>query len=149
MLYGGLPSPEFVSPVPLKPVMHFKGQILQIKDVPHNTPISYGRTYYTKGPRRIAVISTGYGDGLPRSMSNQADVLIRKRKVSTLGTICMNLTVGDITDVEEAEIGDEVVFLGSQGRKTITGDDLAKWAGTISYEVFCSIGQRNKKEYTS
>ncbi|MCP4665655.1 MAG: alanine racemase [Deltaproteobacteria bacterium] len=149
MLYGGLPSPEFESPVRLKPVMHFKGRIIQIRDLPGQTPISYGRTYYTKGPSRIAILSAGYGDGLPRSMSNRGAVLIGGKRAPIVGTICMNLTLCDITALKGVKPGDEAVFLGSQGRETITGDDMAAWAGAISYEVFCSIGQQNRREYLS
>jgi alanine racemase len=149
MLYGGLPSPEFESPVLLRPVMHFRGRIVQIRELPGQTPISYGRTYYTKGPSRIAILSAGYGDGLSRSMSNVGEVLIGGKRAPMVGTICMNLTVCDITALKGVEPGDEAVFLGSQGQETITGDDMAKWAGTISYEVFCAIGQQNKKEYLS
>jgi len=148
-LYGGLPSPAFISPLSLRPVMHFKGQIVQIRDLPDRTPVSYGRTYYTSGPHRIAILSAGYGDGLPRSISNAGDVLIKGKKATIVGTICMNLTVSDITGIGDAKTGDEAVFLGSQGQQTITGDDIAKRTGTISYEVFCSFGQRNKKEYLS
>lgn len=147
MLYGALPTPEYVSPVPLKPVMNFKGRILQIRDLPDNTPISYGRTYYTNGPRRIASISAGYGNGLPRSMSNRGKVLINGKKAPIVGTICMDLTMCDITDIEDVKPGDEAVFLGSQGQETITADEIAVAADTISYEVLCSIGHQNKKEY--
>jgi len=146
-LYGGLPCPKFLSPIPLKPVMHFRGRVLQIRDLPDRTPVSYGRTFYAEGPRRIAVISAGYADGLPRSMSNAGNVLIRGKKAPIVGMICMNHTVADITEIMDAVIGDPVVFLGSQGAQTITGDDLAESAGTISYEVFCSLGRRNDKEY--
>lgn len=148
MLYGGLPSPEFKTPIQLKPVMGFKGKILQIRELPNRTPISYGRTYYTNGPRRIAILSAGYGDGLPRSISNIGRVLIRGQRAPIVGKICMNLTCCDITDLLHVQKGDEVTFLGSQGKEEITGDDIADWAGTISYEVFCSIGQRSpEKEY--
>jgi alanine racemase len=147
MLYGGRPSPECESPVLLRPVMHFKGRIIQIRDVPGKTPISYGRTYYTNGPSRIAILSAGYGDGLPRRMSNAGQVLIGGKRAPIVGTVCMNLTVCDITALKGLKPGDEAVFLGSQGRETITGDDMATWAGTISYEIFCSIGQQNRKEY--
>ncbi len=147
MLYGGLPSPEYKSPVPLKPAMHFKGRVMQIRDLPDKTPVSYGRTYYTEGRRRIAVLSAGYGDGLPRAMSNRGDVLVKGRKAPIVGTICMNLTMCDITGFEDIKTGEEVVFLGSQGQEAITGDDIGRWAGTISYEVFCSIGGRNIKDY--
>jgi alanine racemase len=149
LLYGGLPSPQFVSPISIRPAMHLKGKILQLRDLPDHTPVSYGRTYYTKGPSRVAVLSAGYGDGLPRSMSNLGKVLVKGKRSPIVGMICMNLTVCDITGREHVKLGDEAVFLGSQGTQTITGDDIARWAGTISYEVFCSIGQRNKKEYLS
>ena len=149
MLYGGLPSPEFSSPVALKTVMNFKGRVLQIREFPERTPVSYGRTYYTEGPRRMAVLSAGYGDGLPRSISNRGNVLIKGKKAPIVGRICMNLTICDITDIRDVKEGDEAVFLGSQGDETITGDDLARWAGTISYEVFCSMGRGYRKEIIS
>ncbi len=147
MLYGGLPSPEFKSPVALKAAMHFKGRVLQVRELPDRTPISYGRTYYTEGQRRMAVLSAGYGDGLPRSMSNRGNVLIKGKKAPIVGRICMNLTICDITGIRDVRPGDEAIFLGSQGDETITADDLARWAGTISYEVLCSIGRGHRKEY--
>ncbi|HBF42779.1 MAG TPA: alanine racemase [Desulfobacteraceae bacterium] len=147
MLYGGLPSPGFRTSVPLRPVMHFKGQVLQVRDLPGNTPLSYGRTYYTKGPRKTAILSAGYGDGLPRNMSNKGKVLIKGKRVPIVGTICMNITICDITGLKGVKSGDESTFLGSQGKETITGDDIGRWADTISYDIFCSIGQRNIKEY--
>ncbi len=146
-LYGGLPSPGFKSPIPLKPVMHFKGRVLQIRNLPDNTPVSYGRTYYTRGTRQLAILSAGYGDGLPRSMSNKGKALVKGQRVPIVGTICMNLSICDITGLSNIEPGEPVVFLGRQDKEVITGDDLARWAGTVSYEVFCSIGQRNRKEY--
>jgi alanine racemase len=147
MLYGGSPSPGFRSPVPLKPVMRFSGRVLQVRRLPPHTPVSYGRTYTTDQERRIAVTSAGYGDGLPRSLSNRGHVLIREDAAPIVGTVCMNQTLCDVTHIEGVLPGDEVVFLGTQGRQTITGDDIARQAQTISYEVFCSIGQRNIKEY--
>lgn len=147
MLYGGLPSPGFRSPLPLKPVMNFKGQIIQVRDLPANTPVSYGRTYYTKGAQRIAVLSAGYGDGLPRSMSNKGKVLVGGIKREVIGRVCMNMIMCDVTGVKDIMPGNEVVFLGTQGEETITGDNMASWAETISYEIFCSIGEGNTKEY--
>lgn len=149
MLYGGLPSPDFISPVPLSPVMHFRAQVLQVRDLPHKTPISYGRTYHTEGPCRVAVVSAGYSDGLPRNLSNRGRVLIKGKRAAIVGTVCMNLTICDITGLKGVEPGDDVVFLGSQGGESIKGDDIAESAGTISYEVFCSIGRKNIREYIS
>jgi len=147
VLYGGYPSPEFSSPVPLRPVMHFKGQILQISDLPDRTPVGYGRTFHTKGPRRVAVLSVGYADGLPRRLSNNGHVIVGGKRAPIVGRVSMNLTAVDITGIEDLETGDEAVILGTQGEQTITGDDMAGNAGTISYEVFCSIGRLNRKEY--
>ncbi len=147
MLYGGLPSPDFKRSVPLKPVMHFKGEVIRIRDLPDNTPVSYGRTYYTKGTQRIAVLSAGYGDGLPRSMSNRGKVLIQGKKADIVGTVCMNMIMCDVSGLTNIRRGSEVVFLGTQGEEAITGDDIARWTQTISYEIFCSIGVGNRKEY--
>ncbi|RLG28612.1 alanine racemase, partial [Methanosarcinales archaeon] len=149
MLYGGLTSPGLKSPVPLRPVMHFKGRVLQVRDLLGQTPVSYGRTYHTDGPSRITVLSAGYADGLPRSLSNRGHVLINDKRDPIIGAVCMNLTICDITGLDHISTGDEAVFLGSQGEKTITGDDMAGCAGTISYEIFCSIGGHNKKDYLS
>lgn len=147
MLYGGLPSPDFHPPVPLKPVMRFSGEVIQVREFPDHTPVSYSRTYYTQGPRRIAVLSAGYGEGLPRAMSNRGKVLIRGKKVSVTGRVCMNMTLVDVTGLEDVVPGDEAVFLGAQGGERITAEDMASWAGTISYDILCSAGQRNPKEY--
>ncbi|MBW1869450.1 MAG: hypothetical protein JRI73_09215 [Deltaproteobacteria bacterium] len=120
-----------------------------VRDLPGKTPISYGRTYYTEGPCRIAVVSAGYGDGLSRNLSNRGKVLIKGEKAAIVGAVCMNLTICDITGLKDVKPGDEVVFLGSQRGESITGDDIARNAGTISYEVFCSIGRKNIREYLS
>ncbi|MBW1996762.1 MAG: alanine racemase [Deltaproteobacteria bacterium] len=147
MLYGGLPSPDFPCPVQLKPVMSFRGRVLQVRDFPSDTPIGYGRTYYTRGPRKIAILSAGYGDGLPRSISNRGMVLIGEKRARIIGNVCMNMTMCDISGMGEVGADGEVVFMGTQGEESITGDNIAEWGDTISYEVFCSIGQRNIRKY--
>lgn len=147
MLYGGLPCPGFQAGIPLEPVMGFSGRVLQVRSFEDNTPLSYGRTYLTKGRQKIAVVSAGYGDGLPRCLSNRARILIRGRGVPVVGRICMNMLLGDVSDIGEVMTGDEVIFLGTEGREIITADDLAGWGDTISYEIFCSLGRCNNKVY--
>jgi len=147
MLYGGLPSPRFPRPVHLKPVMRFSGQIIQVRDFPDHTPIGYGRTYHTRGSQKAAVLSAGYGDGLFRSMSNRGKVLIGGKKVDLIGRISMNMAVCEVSGLKDVSPGMEAVFLGTQGEETITGDDMADWAETVSYEVFCSIGIGRNREY--
>jgi len=149
MLYGGLPCPGFKSPVPLKPVMTFRGEVLQVREVPAGVPISYSRTYHTRGNQRIAVLSAGYADGLPRTLSNRGEVLIGGRRASIVGRVCMNLTMADVTASPDVSPGDEAVFLGCRDGVCLTGDEVASRADTISYEVFCSIGQRSTRNYVS
>ncbi len=149
MLYGGLPSPGFRHPTPLKPVMGFRGQVLQIRDLPDQTPVSYGRRYLIQGHKKIAVISVGYGDGLPRSLSNRGKVIIRGKKINIIGTICMNMIIGDITGIGNVMPGDEAVLLGTQGDQIITGDEIAGLCDTISYEIFLSLGRNTQREYLS
>lgn len=147
MLYGGLPSPDFNPPLPLKPVMRFSGEVIQVREFPDHTPVSYSRTYYTRGPGRIAVLSAGYGEGLPRNLSNRGKVLVRGKKAPITGRVCMDMTMVDVTGLGDIRAGDEAVFLGTQEGERISADDLASWTGTISYEILCSAGQRNPKEY--
>lgn len=147
LLYGGFPSPDFACPVPLRSVMRFTARVLQVRRLDAGTPVSYGRTYYTPGERNVAVISAGYGDGIPRRLSNEGYVLIRGKKAPMIGRICMNLTVCDVTRIRGVRAGDEAVILGAQGEEMIRADDIARWADTISYEVFCTIGQMNQREY--
>jgi alanine racemase len=147
MLYGGLPCPDFANPPPLRHLMTFCSSVLQVREVRHGTPISYGRTFYTDGSRKIAIVSAGYADGLSRSMSNKGMVLIHGQKARIIGRICMNLTIVDVTPIKGVNKGDRVYFLGKNKGNMITADDMACWANTISYEVLCSIGSRNRREY--
>jgi alanine racemase len=73
--------------------------------------------------------------------------LIRGRKAGIVGRVCMNLTMADVSAMDDVQPGDEAVFLGCQEGSCITGDEVAGWAETISYEVFCSIGQRSTRNY--
>ena len=147
ILYGGLPCPGYNPPFEPKPVMSFKGKILQIRNFEDNTPVSYGRTYYTSGQKQIAVISAGYADGLPRSLSNRGKVLIGDKKADITGSVCMNMFACDVTGIKGLKPGDECVILGSQGDETITVDDIAEWSNTISYEILLSIGHASEKIY--
>ncbi|MFP4036078.1 MAG: alanine racemase [Desulfobacteraceae bacterium] len=147
LLYGGLPTPGLRVPFKLRPVMSLKARVLQVRGLPAGTPVSYGRTYYTEGGRRIAVTSAGYSDGVPRALSNRGNVLIQGVKAPIVGRVCMNLTMVDVTGLPGAAAGDEAVFLGVQDGAAITGDDLAEACGTVSYEVFCAIGGSGEKIY--
>jgi len=144
-LYGGLPSPGLEPPVPLAPAMTLRAQVLQVRHLHAGTAVSYGRTFVTKTDCRMAVTSAGYSDGLPRSLSNKGQAMIHGTRVPILGRVCMNLIMVDVSGVARVEPGDEAVFLGSQGGSVLSGDDVAAVCGTISYEIFCAVGQSGKK----
>jgi alanine racemase len=145
MLYGAQPSDVLLRPAQLKPVMAFKSKILQLKDVPKDHPIGYGRTYVTTGPARIATIPVGYDDGYSRLLSNKGQVLIRGQRAPLVGRVSMNMITVDVSHIPSAAEDDEVVLMGDQGRERITADEIAQWCSTISYEVLCGIGRHHYK----
>ncbi len=148
MLYGGLPSPGFRSHINLKPVMGLKCHVLQIRELEHNTPVSYGRRYYTDGKRKIAILSAGYADGIPRAISNKGKAIINNAFAPIRGNLCMNMLACDITGINRVKAGDDCVIMGAVGKNSITGDDIAGLCNTISYEIYLSFGKSLEKEYT-
>ena len=147
MLYGGLPCPGFKTDLKLKPVMSLTARVLQIRNFEDNTPVSYSRTYYTKGARKIAIVSAGYADGIPRNLSNRGRILINGCPADITGNVCMNMFACDVTEIPDVKINDECVVLGNQMGATITGDDIAELCGTISYEIFLSMGLSLERVY--
>jgi alanine racemase len=136
----------------LRPALTWRTAIVHVKPVAPGTAISYGGHWTARRPSRIATIPVGYGDGYDRRLSGRpgfgsADVLVRGRRAQVAGTVCMDLTMIDVTDVPGAEVGDEVVLLGAQGGLRIGADELASRLGTISYEVLCAIGKRVPRRY--
>jgi len=131
----------------LKPVMTFKSRIIQIKRLPPNSGISYGRTYITPREVLIATIPVGYDNGYIKSLSNKGEVLIGGRRANVVGTVCMNLLMVDVTNVPNVQVNDEVVLLGRQMEDVITAEEVAEKAGTISYEIYCAFGNRNQRVY--
>ena len=142
MLYGVYPSPAMASQIVLKPALVWKTKILQLKNVPAGTSISYGQTFITKRESLIATLPVGYADGYPRLLSNRGQVLIGGQRAAVVGRVCMDLTMIDVTDIRNVKQGDEVVLLGRQGDAEISADQIAAWANTISYEILTSISAR-------
>lgn len=131
----------------LKPCMTVKTKLIDIRKIQKGTPISYGRTFITKKDSLIGVIPVGYADGYFRKLSNKAWIIVRGKKVPVVGTICMDLTMLDLTDIPDAKIDDEVILLGSSGKEKITAWDIATWAETIPYEILTSFGSRARRKY--
>lgn len=131
----------------LKQVMQWKTKILQISKLPKGTPLSYNRQFITDRDSVIAVLPVGYGDGLNRGLSNNMEVLVQGKRAPQVGTICMDLTLIDVTDIEGVQCEDEVVLFGQQGNEIITVDEMAERCGTISYEILCNVSERVPRVY--
>jgi alanine racemase len=115
--------------------------------VPAGRPISYGKRWRTTKPTKIATLPIGYGDGYPRVLSNKANVLIRGQRAPVVGTVCMDQIMVDVGHIPQVSVGDEVVLLGKQGNEQISAEELAGLAGTIPYEIVCSIAPRVPRVY--
>ena len=143
ILYGLRPSDEVnMDSIDLKPVMSLVSHITYIKNVPQGTPVSYGGTFVTKRPTRIATIPVGYADGYPRALSNKSSVIIRGMKAPVLGRVCMDQMMVDVTFIPDAKEGDTVTLVGKEGDCVITMDDLSKLSDHLNYEFVCDIGKR-------
>jgi len=138
-LYGLAPSPDVPLPDGLRPALTMKSEIAQLKILPSGSYVSYGRTFCTSRPSRIAVIPVGYADGFRRAPSNWGEVLVRGQRAPLVGRVCMDQTMIDVTDIPEARAGDEVVLIGAQGQECITVEEVAERLGTINYEVVSEI----------
>jgi alanine racemase len=146
--FGVLPHPNsLLAQVHTEPVFSFHTRVGIVKDLPGGTGISYGRTHTLSRDSRVAVLTAGYGDGLPRAASNRAQVLVRGRRCPVLGRVTMDQTVVDVTDVPGVESGDEVVLVGRQQGAEISLAEFSRWADTIPWETLCSVTKRVPRIY--
>jgi alanine racemase len=146
-LYGLYPSEDVSRDIGIRPVMSFKTRIIHIKDMESGDVVGYGRTYRITKPTRVATLPLGYDDGYNRLLSNQGEVLIRGKKASIIGRVCMDQCFVDVTNIKDVSVGDEAVLYGSQGQETIPIESIAKQLNTIPYEVTCSISKRVPRIY--
>ncbi len=148
-LYGGIPSSLEASDLKLEPVMSFRSHIALTHRISIGDKVSYNAIWKAARPSVIGVVPVGYADGFPRVYSNNAEVLCRGKRVPVVGTVCMDYFMVDLTDIANGDelVGEEVVLFGSQGSDTISAEELAKRATTISYEVFTRISERVPRQY--
>lgn len=146
LLTYGIP-PLCDGPCPnIRPALSWKARVVQARDVPPGTAVSYGASFRTSRPSRLALIPLGYADGFSRSLSNQGFVLLRGTMVPVIGRVCMDQFVVDATECG-AEVGDEVVLIGSQGDHRIDVVDVSGWAGTIHHETLVRLSDRLPRNY--
>ena len=145
--YGISPSEELEGKFDLRPLMSLRTTISQLRPFGPDVSVSYGRSYVTAEPCRIAVLAIGYADGLARSLSNRVSFLLHGKRVPVVGRICMDMCMVDVTGVPEVQVGDVVTVFGTDGSEAIAVDEIARLTGTIPYETLCSINKRTPRFY--
>ena len=147
ILYGLAPSPKLVGKLDLQPAMTLKTTVAYVKTLKKGADISYGRTFTAEKDMKIATVPIGYADGYVRENAKDGYMLVDGRRAKIVGRICMDQTMLDVTDIDNVNIGDEVIVFGSGEHGEPTADDLAANTGTINYEVVCLVGKRVPRIY--
>jgi len=148
-LYGVLSNDDETRIKPsLRPVLSLKAIIAQVRWIGAGESVSYGRTFTTDRPTKIATVSVGFADGVPRHMSGSGMCIVNGHKVPIIGRICMDLLVIDVTDVEAVAAGDVATLIGRDGDEVIRCEDFAAASGTISNEIICRLGGRLPRVYS-
>lgn len=146
MLFGVYPSTVVKKTVEVKPTLSWKSLVVYFKVIKADQPVGYGSTFKPDHNIRAVTIPVGYGDGYLRCMNNKAKVILRGARYPIIGTISMDQIVVNI-EQGRAFNGDEVILLGSDGKNSITCEELAEWAGTIPYEILTNINTRVPRVY--
>ena len=145
-LFGSYPGFKARSYIRLYPVMTLESKIVELKKVKKGEYAGYGPDFLAKKDSILGLVPVGYGDGYLRSLSNKGFAFVRNKRVPVVGTVSMKALYLDLTELESPQIGEKVILLGG-GREEVPVDELAQLAGTISYEIFCSIGKNIQREY--
>jgi alanine racemase len=133
--------------LPVEPSLSLRARIISLRDLPAGQPVGYSAKFVTARPSRIAVINAGYADGILRQRTNHGCVLLRGRGVPMVGTISMDLTALDVTDVPDAALGDIVTIYGRDGEAEIRVSDVAREIGTVTSDLLCALGRRVPRYY--
>lgn len=145
---GIQPYPDsLLGHIPVEPVFSFYARIGLIKELPANTDISYSRTHTLREPTRIGILTAGYGDGVPLSLSNRGTVLIHDQHCQILGRVTMDQTIVNLSNVPQAQVGDSACFIGRSDSHNISAEHFSQTANTIPWEALCSITKRVTRTY--
>ena len=145
--YGVWPGEPPEDAEPPERVISWESSIVLIRDMPGGASVSYGRTYRTPGPTKLASIPIGYADGYCHGLSNRGDVLVRGCRCPVRGRVTMNEMLVDVADVPGAAVGDKVTLIGRDGKEEITVEEVANKARTIPYEIMTGIGPAVERKY--
>ncbi|MBM4037915.1 MAG: alanine racemase [Planctomycetes bacterium] len=144
--YGYQPSDEMLVKLPLQPILRLTGRLMQVRDAPAGSRCGYGLRYTFTRPSRIGLVPVGYADGYLRCLTNRSVMRVRGQLAPTRGTISMDQTILDLTDVPSAAVGDEVEIISPNPADPHSVEGLARLAGTIPYEVTCRLGDRVRRK---
>jgi len=150
LLYGYFSPARGAAParvLNVKPALTWKASVLEAKDVPEGALIGYGGMFCAPHAMRIGVLAVGYADGLSHRLSNRGHAIAAGRLVPILGAVSMDLTTIDLTGCPSIGPGDAVTLLGTEGEVSINAQQMARTAGTISYDVLCGIRTRVARVY--
>jgi alanine racemase len=146
-IYGLDPFNEDPAARRLEPALELRTYVADVKDFEAGASAGYGRTWQATGPTRVGVLPIGYGDGVRRALSNNADVLIAGRRFPLVGTVSMDNITVDLAQGAGVQPGAPAVLIGSQGGERILAEEVARRLETINYEVTCGISARVPREY--
>ena len=144
-LYGAMPSAVVARPE-LEPVLALRTKVMALHEVAAGQGVSYGGLWRPARKAHVATLPIGYADGYPRHIRG-AEVLIRGRRASVVGAVCMDMMMIDVSRVPGASVGDTVTLIGRDDGAAITIDQVARWADTASYEILCGISKRVPRIY--
>lgn len=149
LLYGVQPDAHRSLLSGLQPALSWTSAVVYFKVVEQGAGVSYGHLWRAPRRTRIATVPVGYGDGYPRGMTGKAEVIIRGRRLPVVGAICMDQLMVDLGPEGTAYNGDVVTLVGGQGDEWIRVEDLARWQGTIPYEILTGISDRVPRRLVS
>lgn len=147
VLYGSSPFEYPFPKLDLRQAMRWETSIINMRKLEKGASVSYGGNYTASKETLIATLPIGYAHGLHRSLSGKIDVLVQGQRVPQAGTICMDFTTIDVTELEDCQVGDKVVILGSDGDEFLSSQEMAEKLGSIPYEVYCHIGRQLERKY--
>jgi len=133
--------------LPLRPVLSLRTRVISLRDVPVGQGVGYNGRWVASRPSRVAVIAAGYADGLPRALTNRGRLIIRGQFVPMVGTVSMDLTAADVTEIPEVRIGDVATIYGDDGEASLPISEVARLVGTVTSDLCCAIGQRVPRFY--
>src|SRR3984893_15390529 len=131
----------------VKPVMSLRSRLISLRSVPAGAGVGYNATFVPKRASRIGVLAAGYGGGIHRSLGNRGSVLLRGKLVPIVGIISMDVTMIDVTDVDDAEMGDVATIYGTDGKETLPANRVARGVGTVTSDLLCAVSQRVPRFY--